>query len=65
MKMSTTRQALVVGTIVLVSMVGCSNDRTRVRRETEIIRDQPAAVQPPPSETTTIHRDSTYEREDR
>jgi hypothetical protein len=52
---------MMAGAIAMVSMVGCSNDRTHVRRETEIIRDQPAAVQPPP-ETTTIRKESTYER---
>lgn len=60
--MSTTRQVLAAGALVLVGIAGCSNDRTRVRRETEIIRDRPAAVQPAPSETTTIRKDSTYER---
>jgi hypothetical protein len=59
--MSMKGQALVMaGAFAMIGMIGCSNDRTHVRRETEIIRNQPAAVQPPP-ETTTIHRESTYE----
>lgn len=57
---SMSRQALVAGAILMTSLVGCSNDRTRVRRQT-IVRDQPAAVQPAPSETV-IRKDSSYER---
>jgi hypothetical protein len=57
---STSRQALVAGAILVASIVGCSNDRTRVRRETEIVRDRPTAVQPAPSETV-IRKDSSYE----
>ena len=60
---STVPQALVAGAIagvILTSgIVGCSNDRTRVRRTTEIVRDQPP---PPPPSETVIRKDTTYER---
>ncbi len=56
---STSRQALAAGAIFVASIVGCSNDRTRVRRTTEIVRDQPP---PPPPSETVIRKDSTYER---
>jgi hypothetical protein len=61
---STTPQALVAGAIagvmLMSGIVGCSSDRTRVRRTTEIVRDQPPA--PPPPAETVIRKDSTYER---
>jgi hypothetical protein len=56
---STTRHALLAGAVLIAGMIGCSNER-RVRTR-EVVRDQPAAAQPAPSETV-IRKDSSYER---
>lgn len=41
--MSKTRHALVVGALALTTIVGCSNERTTVRRTT--VTDRPATVE--------------------